>query len=782
MIRRFTQIAGVGAYTACRPPQVQFEPMSLLYGENCYGKSTLCDILRSLAENNPDYITQRASVPPLAGGQTVQVCMTFPGQAQETPLTFRQGAWNPVLPPTVRIEVFDTDFIHRNLFTGLTIERQNHENITRFILGETGVRAAQRIADINSELRTDNRALRDAEAGVFAGIPDVLSFIRVNEPRGVQVLDQLLNERCAELESDRRLAQGLAAARNRIEPSAYNSDADIESLVDHTERCLASTYQQAHLDAEARLTDHLQNHTRDHQRARNWVRQGASLASGNDCPFCGQALTGAAGDLIRAYQSVFDEAFERYVADTLAALDAAQRGMASIACGDMPLRIEQNRRACALYPEVLARPALTEHLNRASALADDAIHQHSQWAISHADYSRRLAEAIQHKRENAHAATPAPDAADILRHRQLLVRAIETYNEGIRPLIAAIAEFKAGLDAATVERRIQESERDIATLRIHKRRIETDAACRTYSEMSVRKAAREAECARLQVELEREQTAFLTRCFGTINRIYAAIGSSRFTISAETSRRGNMPTIQLRVAYNRTAITPDRLHRCFSESDRRALAFAIFWARIEMRDPAERANTIVVMDDPVTSFDDARIDRTIRMVELQAPHLRQIIVLSHYSDYLKAFFNRLHGQHNGVLLATLFQDANGSQMRRADPVDFTETDHQRAYRRISTFIQREHTNDVFQDLRVYLENEVRSRYYMAMCDNNLRALQFAALLDELTRIGSMSPDTRRNIEPLRVTLNTDHHVWTDRSQEEKIGVATDVLRFVYEEL
>jgi hypothetical protein len=31
-------------------------------------------------------------------------------------------------------------------------------------------------------------------------------------------------------------------------------------------------------------------------------------------------------------------------------------------------------------------------------------------------------------------------------------------------------------------------------------------------------------------------------------------------------------------------------------------------------------------------------------------------------------------------------------------------------------------------------------------------------------------------------LNTDHHVWTDRSQEEKIGVATDVLRFVYEEL
>jgi hypothetical protein len=678
--------------------------------------------------------------------------------------------------------VFDTDFIHRNLFTGLTIERQNHENVTRFILGETGVRVAQRIADINSELRTNNRALRDAEAGVFSGITDVSAFVRINETRELQAINQYLTDRIAVLEIDKRLAQGLAAARIRIEPTAYNSGPDIVLIVEQIERGLSSTYQQAHLDAEARLADHLQNHTRDQHRARNWLRQGRSLTLGNDCPFCGQALMGSAEALINAYQSVFDEAFERYVAEIVSALDAAQRGLASLACLDLLLRIEQNRLACAQYPEVFSRPSLTELLNRASTLADDAIRQQEQWTIAHTDYTHRLAEAIQHKRENAHAAAPVPDAADLLCQKQMLTRALEAYNEGLMPIITAIAEFKAGLDAAIVERRIHESERDIASLRLHKRRIETDAACRTYSEITLRKAESEAECVRLQIELEREQTAFLTRCFETVNRIYSALGSNRFTISAETSRRGNMPTIQLRVAYNRTPITPDKLHRCFSESDRRALAFAIFWARIEMRDPAERANTIVVMDDPVTSFDDARIDRTIRLIELQAPNLRQTIVLSHYSDYLKTFFNRLHGQHNGVLLATLFQDANGSQMRRADPLDFTETDHQRAFRRISTFIERAHTHDVFQDLRVYLETEVRSRFYMIMSENNLRALQFAALLDELTRLGSMSADTRRNIEPLRVTLNTDHHIWTGRRHEEKIGVATDVLRFIYQEL
>jgi hypothetical protein len=189
-----------------------------------------------------------------------------------------------------------------------------------------------------------------------------------------------------------------------------------------------------------------------------------------------------------------------------------------------------------------------------------------------------------------------------------------------------------------------------------------------------------------------------------------------------------------------------------------------------------------VLDDPVTSFDDGRIDRTIRLIESQLPYLRQVIVLSHYSAYLKTFFNRLHGQQDGLLLATLYQDATGTQIRRANPLDFVETDHQRAYRRIATFIQREHADDVFSDLRVFLETEVRSRYYRAICTNNLRGHQFAALLDELWRLCAMTDGTRQAVEPLRLTLNTDHHVWSDRSHEEKIGIAEDLLQFIYETL
>jgi hypothetical protein len=389
---------------------------------------------------------------------------------------------------------------------------------------------------------------------------------------------------------------------------------------------------------------------------------------------------------------------------------------------------------------------------------------------------------VQHKRERVHTAVPPWGGASVLEQLHALSSAVDAYNHSLHPIVSAIADFKNGLNAEQVDRRVQNAQRDLDRLQLEKRRIESEVACRNYSVASSRKGELESQKEVLQDELEREQTEFLTRYFATINRIFASLGSRRFTIAPESSRRGDMPTVHLRVSFNGEPITENRLRAFFSESDRRALAFAVFWARLEIRGTDDRARTIVVLDDPVTSFDDGRIDRTIRLIESQLNQLRQVIVLSHYSAYLESFFNRLHGQHDELLLATLYQDSNGTHLRRANPLDFVETDHQRAYRRIATFIDREHVDDVFSDLRVFLETEVRSRYYRSVSTNNLRGHQFAALLDELEQLGVMPHETRQAVESLRLTLNTDHHIWTDRSLEEKIGIAEDVLRFVYEEL
>ena len=154
MLKRIQDLKSIGCFFDDHPAKIQFEPLTIIFGENCYGKSTLCDILRSLADNNPNYITDRKSIPnPQNQSQLVQLNFSLPGNGGESPVIFSRDQWDTILPGDLKIYVFDTDFIHRNVFTGLTIERRNKENVTQFVLEEAGVLTAKGIEDLNSKLR-----------------------------------------------------------------------------------------------------------------------------------------------------------------------------------------------------------------------------------------------------------------------------------------------------------------------------------------------------------------------------------------------------------------------------------------------------------------------------------------------------------------------------------------------------------------------------------------------------------------------------------------------------
>ena len=70
MIERIIAITNVGKFVNCKAAgDVTFRKLTLIYGENGRGKSTLCDILRSLATGDGDRIAGRktlgSDVPPL---------------------------------------------------------------------------------------------------------------------------------------------------------------------------------------------------------------------------------------------------------------------------------------------------------------------------------------------------------------------------------------------------------------------------------------------------------------------------------------------------------------------------------------------------------------------------------------------------------------------------------------------------------------------------------------------------------------------------------------------
>ena len=79
-----------------------------------------------------------------------------------------------------------------------------------------------------------------------------------------------------------------------------------------------------------------------------------------------------------------------------------------------------------------------------------------------------------------------------------------------------------------------------------------------------------------------------------------------------------------------------------SSGDKSTLALAFFLAQIE-HDP-ERANKIVIFDDPFNSQDNFRKDCTVQKIKKCGEDCPQVIVLSHDQSFLKRIWDRLATQ------------------------------------------------------------------------------------------------------------------------------------------
>src|SRR3990172_2894979 len=105
MIRKFISIENVGKFRACKPGgDVELRPLTLVYAENGRGKTTLCDILRSLRSGVGDYVRGRATLGPTST-PTVSI------RLECSNATFDGQVWSETLP---ELRIFDSLFVHQN--------------------------------------------------------------------------------------------------------------------------------------------------------------------------------------------------------------------------------------------------------------------------------------------------------------------------------------------------------------------------------------------------------------------------------------------------------------------------------------------------------------------------------------------------------------------------------------------------------------------------------------------------------------------------------------------
>lgn len=780
MIRRINSITDIGCFRSVQLARLQFSPLTFIYGENSNGKSTLCDVFRSLAENNPDHIQNRRSIPPLNNtpNPSVQLNLQHTDTEGEHNYQFRDGNWNRQLND-LNLHVFDTDFIHRNVFTGLAIERRNQQSVTEFILGEQNVESANRIAELNSSLRTIKKEITRISQEYFTGIPNIQDFVALNVEDDIETIESSITELRNQISNEETILTNIEQIVNRANPFIISELLNFQQLIQNINNDLEQCFVRIHENATEAVSDHIEHNCESSNSTESWLNQGLQVLKTDSCPFCGQSLNDSARELIDLYRSYFDRAFAEFTRNVTSSIEQHLNSINRFRNLQVLEVLHRNTTILNEYSELNEHEAFRNLIRALEDTKSNLINHCENWNNRFDELTQIINEKINQKRQSLYSEIPILEIDEFIQLFSTIESSCTNYNNQINEILDQIVEYKTTLNRETIQQRINSLNNEVNQARVLERRVRLDDQCRQFTHYQSLEESSNESIRNLRRELQNQQTEFLNEYFEEINRIFTLLGSRQFRIGQTINYRGNMPVVQVTATYCGQSVTGEQLSKVFSESDRRALAFSIFWARISRLSDDDAGRSIVVLDDPITSFDDGRIDRTIRLVEATRTRLRQIIILCHYTNLVKSYFIRSNGSNTGTILYSLTRDDTSSRIIAANPSDFTEPIQQRQLRRINDFIERRNQDDIFMDLRVFLETEIRNRFWLHVNRNELGQLQFSDLLSELKNLEIIDDQTFTLLDGLRQTLNIDHHVWLERAFEEKIGIAQDITDAIY---
>lgn len=172
------------------------------------------------------------------------------------------------------------------------------------------------------------------------------------------------------------------------------------------------------------------------------------------------------------------------------------------------------------------------------------------------------------------------------------------------------------------------------------------------------------------------------------------LGINHFTIDLnEESEEDN-----ILVKYKSQTQIKSRLKNTLSEGEKTALAFSYFLSKVTLE--TKNVNeTIVVIDDPISSLDDNRIYNTASIIHDVFKDYKQVFILSHNFFFLKYIYPRFRRDKNSYLVS------NGSITTLPESLRNFQTPYYYMVESIISFLKNNEKN--YDEARKYLPNYIR---------------------------------------------------------------------------
>ena len=668
MIKYISLLRNVGVFYNTTS-QCELKRVVLIYAENASGKTTLAEVIRSLENGDPSVIVKRHKLGAKKKPFVVLKC------DKPAKVMFQDGSWGSKRP---LVRVFDEAFITDNVYSGLDIKLEHRKNLHALTLGTHGVALSQKRESLVQTINQHNKDMKEARDAVESKL-------------GGLSMDEFCNlEELPDIDAKIKDVQTkLNAARdgNILETDMFEKI----DLPVFDEPAISAILQQSLQNLSVEAANSVTRHIKSlGDGGESWVANGVGYMSGNAgaCPFCGQVTADAL--LITHYRAYFSEAYEDLKRGVRDILKDVRRSHSPNTQTTFERTVGKNRDVGHFWAKYgLQMPDIDT-----KQIVDD-------W-MSATDEVVRLLEEKQ-----AAPLERMPWDGNMLEQYEHHIRQIKKINSRLDKNNEEISKIKkrARLDD------LQSVRDQLSKLFIIKERYspETAAWCNKYVWAKTGKdnAVRKKDQATQQLKEYREK--IFPALQEDVNRHLSSFGVRYEMFDLKPTDTGIRSSCNYSVRIDSTPISTNpkqtsdpTIGSTLSTSDRNTLALALFFASLEKDE--DLSDTVVVVDDPVSSFDDNRSLATAQKLRELARKSSQMIVLSHNSEFLLKIRKKIDQKECSLL--TIVHSDEGSAICGWDPRQEYNAEQAKRQSLLETY-NKDKTGDpleVAKAIRPYLEN------------------------------------------------------------------------------
>lgn len=527
-----------------------------------------------------------------------------------------------------------------------------------------------------------------------------------------------------------------------------------------------------------KINNHILNNFSEVNNAENWIKEGLHNCKDKDngnCTFCGQNLKNAK-DLMNAYDSYFNEEYKKFIFEIEKDLKLNIQNIGNSKFSQktkFQSILNISLKFKTLIKDKVFQIHLTELEEKINLLNEDQLTNKKGLVL------QNIQVASQEKNKKPYEKIKEIDFEKFYENLELYKKELLEIQVIIKNIKNKIEEFKNQYkDSKKVAENIEKLKEKIRALEYKKSRIEQDINCKNYISIEKEITDLNIKIDNAEKELQNNQTTYLDNYFDKINELFKKFGSRDFSLERENSGRGDMPVYSVKVKFHGESISNDELKTIFSESDRRALALAIFWTKIDLKNDSEKEKTIVILDDPITSFDDNRVSNSIELFKSSLESLSQIIILTHYSNFVRTFCEKT--KENEAKFFRLQKNNKTSFLEKQEEKEFTESQYEKTFSKIYGFINRDHDNCIKTDLRPFLENLYLPTLFAKELQNaKIDQKDISSLSLKINVIFEGKEDVKKQFHIFRELLNPEAHIFTSNNTEDVRNFAESMIDYLY---